>query len=238
MNSINFQYIPIKTIANRITKHPLLRDMNFSDIVSHTVDVLRLAKVPGQKVERICEKTLVEMKAQIPKDNENILSIDYIRGDKQIPMVVGSDGLHNHLSKMDKARNNHSAYTYTINNGMINTNQRDGKILIKYEGLKVDEDGIPMIPDEISLIKAIDNYIKVQVFTVLVDLGKLPGGSLHRVEQEYAWYMGQAQSAFQGFVNEDEVESFLRGFKTLLPEGNGHGNRDMYKINRELRYPN
>jgi hypothetical protein len=238
MNSINFQYIPIATIANRIMKHPLLRDMNFSDIVSHAVDVLDLVRVPGQKVEAICYKPIVEFKAQIPVDNKNILSIDYVKNNKQIPMVMGSDGLHNHLASLPKGRNNNTVYTYTINDGMINTNQKDGQVLIKYEKFKTDEDGLPMIPDEVSLVKAIENYIKVQVFTILVDLGKLPGSSLHRAEQEYAWYIGKAQTTFQGFINEDDTESFLRGMKRMMPEGNTHAHRDMYKVNRELKNPN
>lgn len=240
MNNRNFQYVSIDVVANRILKHPLLKDINYEDIISHTVDVLRLVNVPATYEEKSSFHDITEYKAKLPNDNLNVKAVDYVTAaGNNIPMVIATDTLNNHHSKLNPTRNkNQSVYTYSINGGMIHTNKETGRIFITYDQLKCGEDGFPMIPDSASLIKAIENYIKIQVFNVLADLNKIPGASLQRAEQEYSWYIGKAQTEFQGFINDDDTESFLRDFKKLFIENNNHKERNMYNVNREVRYKN
>jgi hypothetical protein len=238
MNNRNHKYISMDVIANRILKHPLLKDMNYEDIISHTVDVLRLVNVPATYEEGSMYRDIIEYKAKLPQDNMNLKTVDYVRGNSHVPMVIATDSLNNHLEKLPSERNNRAAYTYTVNGGMIHTNQETGRIFITYDQLKCGPEGIPMIPDSVSLIKAIENYIKVQVFSVLVDLQKMGGASLQRAEQEYSWYIGKAQTEFQGFMNEDDLESFLRDFKRLFIENTNHKERNMYNVNREVKFKN
>jgi hypothetical protein len=235
MNNRNFKYVSMDMIANRIMKHPLLKELNFSDIIDHTVDVLRLANVPGQYVESSCYVTIEEFKAKIPDNNLNVKAVDYMRGETHIPMVIATDGLQGQLHKVSSGRDNSNVPTYSLHGGLIHTNKESGKLFVVYDELKCGEDGIPMIPDSQPLIKAIENYIKVQVFTVLVDIGKVGQGSLQRAEQEYSWYIGKAQTEFQGFINDDDTESFLRDFKRLFIESTNHKERNMYNVSRERR---
>lgn len=240
MNTRNFQYISMDVIANRILKHPLLSSINYEDIISHAVDVLRLLRMPASYEEKGSYHDLIEYKAKLPDDNLNIKTVDYVSHSGQTtPMVIATDALHNHNSKLTSGRiSGQTVLTYSINGGMIQTNQENGRIFITYDQLKCGENGVPMIPDSVPLIKAIENYIKVQVFTVLVDLNKLPGQSLQRVEQEYSWYIGKAQTEFQGFINDDDTESFLRDFKRLVIENTNHKERNMYNVNREAKLRN
>ena len=235
MNNKNYKYVSMDSVANRVMKHPLLKDINYEDIISHTVDVLRLVKVPGIYEEKSCFHEIIEFKAKLPDDNLNLKTVDYVSGNNHIPMVIATDTLQNHLHKLSPGRNNHSAYTYSINGGMIHTNKEHGTIFITYEQLKCDDEGSPMIPDSIALYKAIDNYIKIQVFEVMVDMGKIGPGSLSRAETEYAWYIGKSQTEFQGFQNDDDTESFLRDFKKLFIESTNHKERNMYNVNREVK---
>lgn len=238
MNNRNFKYVSIDVVANRIMKHPLLKDVNYEDIISHAVDVLRLVNVPASYEEAGSYHEIIEYKAKLPDDNLNLKTVDYINySGNSTPMVLATDSLNNHHSKLNKNRiAGQSVLTYTINGGMIQTNQETGRIFITYDQLKCGPDGFPMIPDSVPLIKAIENYIKIQAFTVMVDLNKMAGASLQRVETEYSWYIGKAQTEFQGFVNEDDTESFLRDFKKLFIENTNHKERNMYNVNREVRY--
>ncbi len=235
MNNRNFNYIGIDVIANRIMKHPLMKSLNYEDIIDHTVDVLRLSNVPGQYVEESCYVSIEEYKARIPKNNLNVKAVDFISGENHIPMVIATDGLQVQLGSVKSGRGSSGVMTYSLHNGMIHTNKESGELFVVYDTLKCGEDGIPMIPDSTSLLKAIENYIKIQVFSVLVDLGKLGPGSLQRVETEYAWYMGKSQTEFQGFKNDDDTESFLRDFKRLMIENTNHKERNMYNVSRERR---
>lgn len=238
MNNRNFQYVSMDVIANRILKHPLLKDLNYEDIISHAVDVLRLVNVPATYEEKSSYHDIIEYKAKLPDDNLNLKTVDFVHpSGNTTPMVIATDTLHNHHSKLNKNRNLYqTVLTYSINGGMIHTNKETGRIFITYDQLKCGEDGFPMIPDSIPLIKAIENYIKIQAFGVMVDLNKIPGSSLQRAEQEYSWYIGKAQAEFQGFVNDDDTESFLRDFKKLFIETTNHKERNMYNVNREQRY--
>lgn len=237
MNNLNHNYVSIDVIASRILKHPLLKDMNYEDIIDHTVDVLRLIGTPRSYVEKSCYKNIIDYKALLPDDCLNVKSVDLISNGHAYPMVIATDARNTQLDKLQNKIYS-GRYSYTLNNNMVHTNCEEGLAFLIYDSLKCDENGLPMIPDNIPLIKAIENYIKVQVFTVLVDLDKLRANSLDRAEQEYSWYIGKAQSQFQGFQNDDDLESFLSDFKRLFLLNNTHGSRHRYNVNKELRYKN
>ena len=131
---------------------------------------------------------------------------------------------------------NSGMYTYTLNNGAIHTNQEDGQVFIVFDGFGCDKEGFPLIPDSMSLILAIENYIKWMVFSVFLDLGKISSSSVDRAEQQYNWYIGKAQTEFQGFQNDDELESFLRDWKRQFSQDKNHRSRGMYRNIREQRY--
>lgn len=237
MNNNNFKYISIGVIISRLLKHPLLKDMNIEDIISYTVDVLRLVNVPSSYVEKGCYLELADYKALIPEENINVKTVDYIKSGFPIPMVMATDTLHNHIDVLPKDRNS-SEYTYSVNGCMIKTNCIEGVVFVTYDILAQDENGLPMIPDNVALIKAIENYVKSNVFGVFADLGKMPRASAEKAEQEYNWYIGKAQTSFQGFKNEDDIESFLRDFKRLFIINKSHDTRHRYNVNRELKYKN
>ena len=237
MDNLNYKYISTDVIASRILKHPLLKDMNYEDIISHIVDVLRLVQVPASYVEESCYINIVDNKAQIPNNALNVKSVDYSNSGRLIAMSMATDQRNTQLHNT-KYQDYSGKMTYTLNNNKIHCNFKEGVLFVIFDTLKCDGEGFPMIPDNIPLIKAIENYIKVQVFTVLVDLGKLNQNSLQRAEQEYGWYIGKAQTQFQGFKNVDDLDRFLSDFKRLFPLANTHSSRDRYNINKELRYKN
>lgn len=237
MNNRNFKYISMDVVANRILKHPLLKDMNYDDIISHAVDVLRLVNVPATYEEASSYHDIIEYKAKLPADNLNVKTVDFVTyAGGMIPMVIATDSLHNHMDRLPGRGAGQTVYTYSINGGMIHTNQENGKLFISYDQLKCGEDGYPMIPDSVSLRKAIENYIKVEAFQVMADMGKISYNTVSKAEQEYAWYIGKAQTEFQGFINDDDTESFLRDFKRMFIENTNHKERNMYNVNREIRY--
>lgn len=236
MNKNNFKYISMDVIASRITKHPLLKDINYEDIIAYTVDVLRLVNVPRSYEEKAEYLPVIEFKAQLPTNCLNIKSVDYIINERPYAMKMATDTIHNHISKLANPRGNESAYTYSLNANIINLNQEEGTIFVVFDTLKCGEDGYPMIPDNVPLRLAIENYIKKNIFSVYEDLGKINGRAVEKAEQEYSWYIGKAQSDFQGFVNDDDMESFLVDFKRLFIQNNTHNNRHQYNVLREKRY--
>lgn len=59
---------------------------------------------------------------------------------------------------------NDSEHTFTIQNRKIYTNFKDGDIFMIYKAFPVDDEtGLPMIPDNILIEKAIEDYIKYNI---------------------------------------------------------------------------
>jgi hypothetical protein len=49
------------------------------------------------------------------------------------------------------------------------TSFTNGKVKVSYKAIPVDENGFPLIPDNPTYLSALEQFIKVQVFTILFD---------------------------------------------------------------------
>lgn len=90
-----------------------------------------------------------------------------------------------------------------------------------YEAIGVDQDGYPLIPDNSALTRALELYIKKQVFTILFDLGKITQQVYQNIQQDYAWAVGQAKSSMI-MPSIDEMEALTNSLNTLVPRVMGH----------------
>lgn len=263
MNSKSVTFVSLDLIANKILKHPLMRSLNYEDVIDHAVSVLKLAKVPGIYKEDSCIVNIENHLAAIPRQALNLKKVEYVDSVGNLTaMIVSTNTLGYKLSdlnhKMAYARNIAlsgdytpevysdpsvskinkevlissnsekeiiNEFKYKINAQHVECSMRSGKVLLKFDVLSSDQDGIPLIPNSESLIKAITNYIKVQVFEVLVDMGTLSERSLTRAEQEYCWYIGQAQTEFQGIGSDDEMQAYLNSHVNLFDAKSLHSDR-------------
>ena len=104
---------------------------------------------------------------------------------------------------------------------MIFTSTRDTDLEIAYRAFAVDDEGYPLLPDNASFLRGLESYIKLQWFTILYDMGKLPQQVMQNTQQEYAWAAGDAQSEFSR-LSLDEAETLFNSFRTLLPRSGEH----------------
>ena len=110
-----------------------------------------------------------------------------------------------------------SDLTYKIQGNCIFTAPLEqGQIEIAYQAMPMDEEGYPLIPDNSSYSRALEAYIKREWFTILFDQGKLNGQVLARADQEYSFYVGQAQSEII-MPTIDQMEAISNMWNTLLP---------------------
>ena len=86
---------------------------------------------------------------------------------------------------------------------------------INYKSIPVDENGFPLILDNSVYLKALELYIKKEVFTIKFDQGEVSDRVLQHTEQQYAWSAGQLQSEFS-IPSESEMESISRMFTELV----------------------
>jgi hypothetical protein len=126
--------------------------------------------------------------------------------------------------------------TYKIQGMVIFTSTKDVDLEIAYRAFSIDDEGYPLLPDNTSFLRGLENYIKLQWFTIKYDMGQISEGILANTQQEYAWAAGDAQSEFSRLTL-DKAETLFNSFKTLLPRNNEHwkgffdaGAKELWKL--------
>lgn len=98
---------------------------------------------------------------------------------------------------------------------IIFTSFPEGRVEITYKAIPVDEDGFPLLIDNETYLNALEAYIKVKVFTVKFDTGKIQAGILSNAQTEYAWASHLLQSEMT-MPSVSEMESLTRMMNTLI----------------------
>ncbi len=172
------KYTNIREVADRITQHPLLKDISFDIIVQHTVDFMRLLGFEQLYVDQIGTVDVVNYRAKLPC---GLLRIDSVRTVDGIYLKAMSSSFQGTLE--DPA--------YKVKGDYLFTNIEECTLEIAYKSMPVDEDGYPLIMDNSYFLLALEAYIKMKAFTVLFDCAKLHINILQNAQQDYAFRVGQ-----------------------------------------------
>jgi len=126
---------------------------------------------------------------------------------------------------------------YTINDGRINVNQRDGFIRLAYEAIPVDDDGFPMIPDHESYREAIYWYIVMKLLYPKWVIGKIRDQVYFEARNSWNYYMKQAYGNAM-MPNRDMMESIKNTWNRLVPEMTEHDTGYHTVGQRQIYYNN
>lgn len=218
----------IRRVADRIMRHPLLRDVPFETILDYTVDFLQIVGVPSLFEEKTALLHVENYRCMLPCD---YVSIIQVRTAKKVDGIepnhrshvsyrYSTDSFHMSNEKPDIGRYG-TDLTYKIQGYVIYTSTKDTDIEIAYNAIATDGEGYPLLPDNPSFLRALEAYIKKQQFTILFDLGKLQPAILQNAQQEYAFYVGQCQTDMI-MPSIDQMESLTNLWTALIARANEH----------------
>ena len=108
--------------------------------------------------------------------------------------------------------------SYVIENNLIKTSFKDGKICLSYTSFPTDEDCYPLVPDDISFREAMFWYI----YKKMLLGGYIPsmnGIGYELAEQQWKYYCTQARNN-ANFPDIAGYESFLNQWVRLIPNMN------------------
>jgi len=90
--------------------------------------------------------------------------------------------------------------------------------------MELDDNNLPMIPDDVSVSLAIQAYIKMVYATTLFEIGQFTQVALEKIEQDYAWRVGQAESSLRmsDVNNADYRESWSNLINRQLVDKTAH----------------
>lgn len=230
------KYISIKQVLDDLLDHPLLKDLSLERAINYTIHFSRIVGMPrifNDKTEVI---SIIDYKGKLPCDFDSIIQVRLIdscnnKSIKNTPIFRHTtDSFH-----MSNIKQDSYDFTYKLQGNFIFTSIKEGEIELAYRAIAVDSEGFPLIPDDSSFIRALELYIKKQVFTILFDLGQLNPSIYNNILQEYAWAVGQAQSSMVK-PTIDQMESLSNMLNTLIPRVREHrygfintGSRELIK---------
>jgi hypothetical protein len=111
---------------------------------------------------------------------------------------------------------------YYINDNFIVTSFDKGCLLISFKGIKVDKEGYPMVPDEISYKKAIKAYIQTMLDRIMFRKGQMPEAVYRDSQRDWEWYVTQARGK-ANMPNIDMAENIKNQWVKLKPNMNSYG---------------
>ena len=222
-----YDRISIKQIMDDILDHPMMQDLSFERAINYAIEFIRIVGMPDAFEHKTQEVDIENYIAEIPADCYQLLAV---KTEGNEPMVLNAS---TSVYGVDTTNKN---YLYTIKGNTIHTALNEGKLILSYLSLPVDEEGYPTIPDMASYIRALELYIKKKWFTILFDLGKLNVSIFNNVRTEYAWAVGQAQTELIR-PSTDEMQAFTNMWTSLLPRSDAHkhgfatlGSKEINKI--------
>ena len=210
----------IRRILDRAKRHPMMKDIPFETAVEYTVDFISLMGTPALYEEKTAEIEVHDWRGQLPCDFEHMIQVRSISCHGKPRATYRYSGHSFHMSENHTPKEI-SGYTYKIQGMVIFTSVKEDKLEIAYNAFATDEEGYPLLPDNPSFLRGLENYIKLQWFTIKYDMGELSDQVFKNAQQEYAWAAGDAQSEFSR-LSLDEAQTLFNSFKTLLPRNHEH----------------
>lgn len=174
----------IRPLMSRIMQHPLLEELEEETIVNYAVEFLEVVGSPGLFMDKLSDIKIEQYRGRLPQDFYQLLQVNHNGKNLTPSNAFYFTTKHNECDK------------YKIQGDFIFFSNEYDTIEIVYKALSLDDDGIPLMPDDTIFLRALEAYIKNQYFKILFDLGKIQGNVLQKAEQDYAFYVGQCQNSF------------------------------------------
>lgn len=218
----------IRRIADRLMRHPLMRDIPFETIIDYTVDFLQILGCPQAYIDKTKVLKIEDYRALLPCDYIEMVQVrNYIdpadlTSDRVYPIIYryATDSFHLSDNKYESL-NPQKEFTYTIQGSVIFTSLKEGYIEIVYRAIATDDEGYPLLPDHTKFLKALELYIKKEWFTVLFDMNKITQNVYQQTCQDYCWAVGQCNSAMHNLTL-DKAESIFNLWSSLFLKTNEH----------------
>ena len=218
-------YINIRRVLDELHRHPLLSDLTLEQVISYVVSFIGIFGMPRLYQDKEVIVTVDNHRGKLPCD---LISINQVKKSDGTCLRSMTDNFY--------PNDNNGELTFKTQGQILFTTLKTGELIISYKAIPVDEDGLPLLIDNPVFLKALESYIKREVFTVLFDMGKISPAVLQNTQQQYAWLAGQLQSEFT-IPSISEMESIRNSWCTLLQRTSefetgfkNNGNREYLKI--------
>lgn len=233
------QHTSIKRVLDNLTEHPLLRDITLDQVIRHTIRFIGINGFPKFYIDKGEDVPIECFRGLLPCDLISIIQVKdlktgvCLRGmtDNFAPGMVEQHEIKHPVHSNDVTHNAENPKKWYIppsqryieepafktQGRVIYTSFPEGRVCVMYKAIPVDDDGYPLLIDNENYLAALEAYIKMKVFSVKFDTGKINAQVLQNAKQEYSWLAGQLRSEFQ-IPSLSEMQSITSMLNTLIPQ--------------------
>lgn len=208
----NLEYTNIREVLSRILRHPLLQDLGLEAAIQYSIDFIRIIGLPSIFEEKQETVDICDYRGPLPCD---LVSVIQVRDCKTKECLRGmTDSFNGNSDTIN------SFASFKTQGRLIYTSFKEGEVDVAYRAIKVDNEGLPLLPEDPVFMRALELYIKKQQFTILFDCGKLASAAiLQNTQQEYAFAVGQCNNKFT-IPSVSEMQSITGMLHQLVPHTN------------------
>lgn len=250
-----YKYVSVYTIVDKIYRdYDHNEELDVFDLIEWAGEALEFIGAGQQYEERVAELEIKNNMAALPCNfhNDPMVSfngnpMDYADGYFS-PMENNSSDGKNYVNAKevsedtfptsgnvgDRANSSRLKETFYIKDGVLVTSLNEGTVLLAYNGIKVDKDGYPMIPDHISYKTAIAKYCQMMLDIRDARRNRITKDWAQKSEQDWHWYCKQARGA-ANMPNVAKAESIKNQWVKLKPNQNTYGTFFADKSIREMK---
>lgn len=217
-------YVSINTIVSKIYRDlDINSEVNFISIVEWAAEALAMIGAYSQYMETSTCLTMANGKARLPLGFEKLVSISY----KNTPLTwaTNTNKVNYQCSECQiPVCSNENQHTFYLNDSFAITNisktdTDDGQepnLCMVYLGVKVDEDGYPMIPDDIYYSQAVSSYIISKLDYQDWRKGKISDKVQAKSEHDWLFYVNSARGS-ANMPNAAQLENLKNIVSRLMP---------------------
>ena len=239
-----------RVIENVIRDTGFTDEINFPDMVEWAFIAMELINVPSCYIQSVTDGNterghyppleVINYRAELPCDFHKLINVrEYCN---QIPMVTDSGTFLQSTNNPSITMYNN--ITYTINNDYIFTNIEEGFLEMSYWAFPTDEKGLPMIPDDVKYLRAIESFLSFKIAIKLWLQDKLSTDKKTYFEQNWYWD-AKAAKGKADIPTYDQVEGLKNQILRLVQRPNhatwnytGLTNPEQAYTNRYRNYRN
>lgn len=130
----------------------------------------------------------------------------------------------------------HSVFEeYYIKGSFVFTSFKKGEVLMVYKAFPVDENDLPMVPDDESVKQAVKHHIMERIAWRMVWQNKLQMQLFKEIQVNRDHYVGQAETSLQ-MPTMDEMEAWKNSFLRSIPKPDQHSTGFRDQGTPEQRY--
>lgn len=204
------EYTNIRELLSRVLRHPLLQGFTLEQAIQYTIEFIGLFGFPGLYEDKEETLHICDYRGKLPCD---LVEITMVRDcSTNIPLRSMTSAFNPGGKYYDHLRQEPQ---FKVQNRVIFTSFPEGDIRIAYKAIPVDEEGLPLLIDNSKYMKALELYVRCQLFTFLFDMGKITQQVLTHTEQEYAWAAGQLEEEFKT-PSEAEMQSITNMLNQII----------------------